>query len=86
MNYLRIVAVILSLCLIASSISYVYSVLVPVLSAQELYRVVLAFVILILSSRHILFALGWFFADQRSKKIQKEIDIERSFRNIGGDI
>lgn len=86
MNYLRIVAVILSLCLLASSISYVHSVLVPVLSAQELYRVVLAFVILILSSRLILFAIGWFYADQRGKKIQKEIDIERSFRNIGGDI
>ena len=78
--------VIFTLCVSVASVWHIHSILDPVLESRDLYIVAMSFLMIILSTEYGLFALSMLVTDYRSKQIQKELDIERSFRKLGGDI
>lgn len=86
MTYLRISMVIFTLCVTVASVWHIYSILHQVLRPCDMYIIAVLFMAVIVSTEFGLFALSMLVSDYRSKKIQKELDIERSFRKLGGDI
>lgn len=76
------------LCLcIAVGISCIYgigSILKPILSAEQLASVSSMIILFWFSVEFGVFAGNSLWHEYRSKKIQKELDMERAFREMGG--
>jgi len=75
----------LILCLIVS-ISCIYgigAILKPILSAEQLASVSTMIILFWFSVEFGVFAGHSLWHDYRSKKIQKELDMERAFRKMG---
>lgn len=87
MNLLRWITIVLTVCVgivlatqIQSTLSEVYS------DQRDIVFIWLCFLMFWFNMEFGLWALGNWLADRRSKRIQKELDIERSFRKLGGDV
>ena len=78
--------VVIALCVSVTSVWHAHNILQPVLSDRELYSVALSFMVLIVSTEFGLFGFSMLVSEYRRKKIQRDLDIERSFRKLGGDL
>jgi hypothetical protein len=86
MNFLRVMTLIVSIFVGAFCAFTVYDIIAPVLEPKQVGLVFSAIVIFWACMEFGTFAIHMLVHDYNSKKIQQELDMERSFRKMGGDL
>lgn len=84
MNKLRVFTILVALVASIMAISTIQGTLGPALPQDDVAMVWLSFILLWFSAEMGLFGIQQMMSEARSKKIQKELDMERSFREMGG--
>lgn len=85
MNKLRVFSILIALIASIGAISTIQGIVGPALPDTEVALLWLSFIMLWFSAEIGLFAVQQMLAEARSKRIQKELDMERSFREMGGN-
>jgi len=83
MNYLRIFMLILCMAVSISCLYGIGAILRPILSEQQLASVTTMIILFWFSVEFGVFAGHSLWHEYKSKKIQKELDMERAFRTMG---
>lgn len=84
MNKLRVFVILVALVVSIGAISTIQGILGSALPRDELALIWLSFILLWFSAEMGIFGIQQIQFDYRSKRIQKELDMERSFREMGG--
>lgn len=84
MNILRLIALIVSIAVGATCIGTISYIIAPVLQPFQVGMVFTAMLVFWACMEFGTFAIHMLVHDYNSKKIQREIDMERAFREMGG--